>query len=101
MGRPFVPDRDGQKKKSDELKSDVNMILFHVVLSLPDTNAGLDRFSVFHLRLLLCKNLFDGVCILEHDMHHGYACQTLLMTSNMPRILNYTLTLNTCEPGSL
>lgn len=33
---------------------------------LPDANAGLDWFSMFQLRLLLCKNLFDGVCILEN-----------------------------------
>lgn len=42
------------------------MASFRGGLSSPDTNAGLDRFAVFHLGLLLHKNLFDGVCILEH-----------------------------------
>lgn len=39
----------------------------------PNANAGLDWFSVFHLRLLLGKNLFDGVCILEH-MSRSIVC---------------------------
>lgn len=47
--------------------SNKSVFLSTSLSSLPDTNAGLGRFSVFHLRLFQRKDLFDGVGVLGHE----------------------------------
>lgn len=53
----------------EKFKSDGNgNVFFRAPLSsLPDANAGLGRFSVFHLGLFQCKDLFDGVGVLDRE----------------------------------
>lgn len=63
MGRPFVPGGEGQKKSSNQTATEA----FSSLPSLPDANAGLGRFPVFHLRLFQRKDLFDGVGVLDRE----------------------------------
>lgn len=58
----FLGGGGGQKKSSNR-----NVFLRASSSSLPDANAGLGRFSVFHLRLFQRKDLFDGVGVLDRE----------------------------------